>query len=212
MAAAVAPAVDKKRSAALPISLTALRAVLAPVVFLLALKNLRGLPIVLCVLAALVSDYFDGVTARRLGVVTAALRRFDSVTDTVFYLAVLGAVWRLERPVVFRFAGLLVPLLALEVIRIVFERVKFGHAAAYHMWSSKLWGLLLAVATMALLGYGTAGKLLVAALAMGILCDLEGLAISVLLPAAAHDVPTFVHALRIRKQMSELQSVPAAKL
>ena len=199
MSSATALARQPKHSAAVPFALITLRLLLAPLVLLLAYRHIRGLPIALCVFAALVSDYFDGMIARRTGTVTIGLRRFDSISDSIFYVAVLIAIWHLESAVVLRFKWLLIPLLTLEVARIVFERIKFGHMAAYHMWSSKLWGLLLAIATMALLGYGIGGKLVAAALIVGIICDAEGLAISLTLPTARHDVPTILHAIRIRR-------------
>ena len=184
--------------ASLPLALTILRLCLAPVVVVFAIFHLRGACMAACIVAALTSDYFDGVVARRLGVATAGLRRFDSIADTIFYVAVLYAVWRLERDALLNYAGLLASLLALEVIRVLFDRIKFGQFAAYHMWSAKLWGLVLAVATIALLGYGYSGLLLPAALILGIVSDLEGLGISLLLKEARHDVPTVVHALRWR--------------
>lgn len=199
--AAVTASADAERQSsrtALPLALTTLRVCLAPVVIVLAIFHLRGAWMTACIVAALLSDYFDGVLARRLGVATAGLRRFDSIADTVFYAGVLYALWRLERHALLSYAVLLGSLLALEVIRAIFERIKFRQFAAYHMWSAKLWGLVLAVATIALLGYGYSGVLLPAALILGIVSDLEGLSISLLLKEARHDVPTVFHALRSR--------------
>ena len=47
------------------------------------------------------SDIFDGILARRLGVATQRLRRYDSVTDIVYYLLILAAVWIARRPLIF---------------------------------------------------------------------------------------------------------------
>ena len=185
-----------RRSAAAPIVLTTVRVLLGPAVVLLAYAGVRGWPMAACIIAALLSDFFDGVLARKLNVVTAVLRRYDSIADTVFYVGVLVAVWHLERSVVFRFKWLLVPLVLLEIIRIAVECARFGHMAAYHLWSSKAWGLVLALSTIALLGYGVAGPLLTLALAAGIICDSEGLAISLVLSNPKHDVRTVFHALR----------------
>lgn len=186
-------------SPTLPLALTVLRLCLAPGVILLAILHLRGAWMVACIVTALLSDYFDGVLARHLGVVTEALRRFDSVTDTVFYLGVLCAVWLLERLVVLKFGWLFATLLAVELIRALYELRKFGHLAAYHMWSAKTWGLLVAIATIALLGYGYYRLLLPATLIVGIVSDVEGFAISLLLKRSQHDVPTIFHALRLRR-------------
>jgi phosphatidylglycerophosphate synthase len=45
---------------------------------------------------AFVSDYFDGVIARALNVVTRRLRQADSLVDTVFYVVLAVATWTLH--------------------------------------------------------------------------------------------------------------------
>lgn len=152
----------------------------------------------ICLLLALLSDYFDGVIARRLDVATANLRRLDSAADTVFCLAALGAVWLLEPQVLQASIVMLCILLTLEVGRYAFDFGKFGREASYHMWSSKLWALTLFVSFFMLLVLRDDGPWVMVALGLGILSDLEGLIISVLLPRWRHDVPTFIHAWRLR--------------
>jgi CDP-diacylglycerol--glycerol-3-phosphate 3-phosphatidyltransferase len=45
--------------------------------------------------AGFLSDAYDGILARRLGVATESLRRLDSLADTLFYAAALAVAWRL---------------------------------------------------------------------------------------------------------------------
>ncbi|MCV5084856.1 CDP-alcohol phosphatidyltransferase family protein, partial [Escherichia coli] len=71
----------------IPLLLTALRAALAPVVALLALRFPSGLAFALCLAGAFLSDVFDGILARRWGVATQTLRRLDSAADSLFYVA-----------------------------------------------------------------------------------------------------------------------------
>jgi len=151
-----------------------------------------------CLGAAVVSDYFDGVIARRLRVATAGLRRLDSIVDTVFYGTATFAAWSLYPAVIHRHAVLLIILVALEFARYVFDLIKFGREASYHMYSSKMWGLMLFIAFFSLLVYGYSGLLFAAAIIIGIVADLEGVAISVVLPVWTHDVPTLFKALEIR--------------
>lgn len=47
--------------------------------------------------AAFLSDVFEGVIARRLGIATPGLRRLDSAADTLFFVAVAIVAWRLYR-------------------------------------------------------------------------------------------------------------------
>jgi CDP-diacylglycerol--glycerol-3-phosphate 3-phosphatidyltransferase len=66
------------------------------------------------------------------------------------------------------------------------------------MWSSKLWGIFLFVGFFSLLALDTPGLPVTLAIYVGIIADIEGLAISLILPEWKTDVPTFFHALRIR--------------
>jgi CDP-diacylglycerol--glycerol-3-phosphate 3-phosphatidyltransferase len=188
--------VSSKRQ--IPLALTSLRAFLAPVVVVLALGYPSQAGFALCLTAAFVSDIFDGVVARRLNVVTANLRRMDSIVDTAFYGCVAFAVLHLYPSVVAQHRVALIVLVALEIARYVFDFRKFGREASYHMWSSKLWGIALFAGMFSLLALGRAGIMFAAAIYVGIIADIEGLAISVLLSEWRADVATFVHAYRGR--------------
>jgi CDP-diacylglycerol--glycerol-3-phosphate 3-phosphatidyltransferase len=178
--------------------LTVLRLLLAPVLVWLVYAGAPGLVFAGVVLVAFVSDYFDGAIARRLGVASAELRHFDSRADLVFYATAAWAVWRLHPDVVRSVAvpGLIV--IGLDVVRHVFDFAKFGRDVAYHAWSSKVWGLSLALALVLLMGFGVSQPFVGIAVILGLIAQIEGLLISVALPVWTHDVPTMIHALRIR--------------
>ena len=183
----------------LPLFLTALRAALAPVVVLLALFSPWRPAFAGCLLVAFLSDIFDGVLARRLGIASPGLRRLDSIADSLFYIAATFAVWHLQpAALVTRWVPLLA-LLVLEVLRYAFDWRRFGRETAYHMWSSKLWGIALFAAFMSLLAFGKDGYIVDAAIYIGLAADLEGLAISLLLRRWHCDVPSIYHALKLRK-------------
>ncbi len=151
-----------------------------------------------CLVLAFVSDIFDGIIARRLGVATPNLRRLDSIADSVFYLAAVFAVWHVSPAVILdHLDALLVPA-GLEASRYVFDLAKFRREASYHMWSSKLWGIFLFVGFFSLLALGVSGLPVTLAIYLGIVADLEGLAISIVLRERKNDVPTLYHALRLR--------------
>ncbi len=179
-------------------SLTALRALLAPVVVILAWRDGPGWGFAACLVAAFLSDIYDGVIARRFGVATAALRRFDSVTDTAFYLAITYAAWLLHPEVIRANLTGIGVIAALEIARYACDLWKFKREASYHMWSAKLFGIALFAGFLALFGFGTP-KLIPAAIAIGILADLEGLAASLILPEWMHDVPSVFHARAIAR-------------
>src|ERR1700744_6299800 len=84
----------------LPLALTTLRLLLGPVALLLAIiTGPRWLYFPILVIATL-SDIFDGILARRLSVATPALRRYDSISDLIFYLFILAVAWKLNQPTI----------------------------------------------------------------------------------------------------------------
>jgi phosphatidylglycerophosphate synthase len=181
-----------------PLSLTALRALLAPVIVFLALLNPDPRAFGICLALGFLSDVFDGVIARKLGIATPILRRLDSCADTLFYVAATFATWHLYPQVILEHSGALFLLGALELGRYVFDLAKFGREASYHMWSSKAWGIVLFVAFFGLLVFGYRGAFVAMPLYVGIVADVEGLAISVVLAEWKSDVPSIFHVMKSR--------------
>jgi phosphatidylglycerophosphate synthase len=188
------------RGAALAVvlGLTSLRLVLGPALLRLVRDGSAGMPYVALCLLAFASDYFDGVLARRFGVDSAAVRRYDSATDTVFFLCAAWSVWLLHAELVRPYLWMVTVVAGLEAARYLFDLAKFRREAAYHAWSAKAWGLSLFVALVALMGFGVATPWLPLALALGMVADAEGLAISLVLPVWTHDVKSVRHAWRDR--------------
>jgi CDP-diacylglycerol--glycerol-3-phosphate 3-phosphatidyltransferase len=183
----------------IPVSLTVLRALLAPVVWAAAWWHPSPVLFGTCLVVAFVSDIFDGIIARRLGVATATVRRLDSIADTLFYVAVTLATWHLYPGFLREHATGLAVLLGLELLRYGFDYLKFRREAAYHMWSSKAWGISLFTGFYGLLVHGNTGLLAALPIYVGIAADAEGLVISAILREWRADVPSFVHALRARQ-------------
>jgi len=181
-----------------PVLLTSIRAVLGPCVIACAYLRPDPTLLVSCVVVAFLSDVFDGIIARRLGIATANLRRLDSIADSIFYLCASWAVWVLHPGIILANAAPLVVLAALEGARYLLDAWKFGREASYHMWSSKAWGIALCMAFVAAFAAGEPGVYPVLAIVIGVIADVEGLLISLTLRSWRHDVPTIFHALRIR--------------
>jgi CDP-diacylglycerol--glycerol-3-phosphate 3-phosphatidyltransferase len=188
----------------LPALLISFRAALGPGVILLSFLSSNRLLLVACVGLALLSDIFDGVLARRWRLDTAAFRRWDTRADTFFYACVLVVVL-LRFPAVFeRRWPLITALIAAEVAQHLVAIIKYHRHASYHSILSKIWGLLLAAAMIALLGWNVDTWFLDLAIGWGILCNLQGLAMTLLLPTWHRDVLTLFHAWRLRsKALSE---------
>jgi CDP-diacylglycerol--glycerol-3-phosphate 3-phosphatidyltransferase len=187
----------------LPAWLVSFRAALGPGMVVLALLRGRSIWLAVCVALALFSDIFDGVLARRWHVDTERLRRWDTRADVFFYLCVLVVVLLLFPGAIYRRWVLLAGVFTAEVTQQVFAAVRYGRHASYHSVLSKIWGLLLAAAAIALLGFGMDEDnwLLDLALAWGILSNIQSLIMTLLLPAWHRDVLSIFHALRLRRQV-----------
>jgi len=74
----------------------------------------------------------------------------------------------------------------------------YGREASYHMWSSKVWGIVLFAGFFSILAPGHDGFLAALPIYVGIVADLEELAISLVLPEWRADVPSLVHAMQYR--------------
>jgi len=183
----------------LPLALTTIRVVLAPLILFWAGNGRAGLPYIFCLIIAFVTDYFDGVMARKLGVATAAVRRYDGAADIIFYGAAFLAVWLVYPEVVQQNWPGLALVAGLEAVRITTDIIKFRREASYHMWSAKVWNITLFAALTGLMGFGISGWLFQLPIAVGIVTNLEGMAATLLLPTWTHDVPTLFHAYKIRR-------------
>ena len=186
---------------AFPLSLTILRVALAPALIVCVGAHASGIVIASLIIAAMLSDIYDGILARRWGVSTAALRRFDSIADVTFYAAVVlsAAIW--QQQALWACRVWLAAFFVAMTARYGYDLAKLHRPSSYHTYLSKSCGLLLAAAAIALLAYGISGWLAKAALAVGVLAELQDLAISAILPVAKTDVPTLWRALEIRRQL-----------
>jgi phosphatidylglycerophosphate synthase len=197
----------------IPWVMAAARAALGPLLIAGAACSWNGFALAGMVVGALFSDIYDGVLARRWRCDTAGVRLFDSMADTVFYLCTAVALW-VSQPQLWRsYRGLLIALLGLEAVRFGFDFAKFGRPASYHSYLAKLWGLVMAIAVVGVFALHRSNSLVPAALVLGILCDLEGVAMSVVMPVWRKDIKTVRAAWHLRRQILDERcaSLPAAE-
>ena len=185
----------------IPWSLVWFRGTIAPVLtWWAAAGDQRGLLGGL-MLAAFFSDWLDGVLARRWRTSTPALRRADSLADSVFYVNVLIVAlffrWHMISPWLPGFLGLLL----LETICQGSNYLRFGCRTATHAYLCKAWGVVLCLAAIDVLAFDTARESLALCLALGYLAYADVLAILWLMPIPAVDVPTSWHAWRRRTEL-----------
>jgi len=182
----------------IPAFLIACRFVLGPLLLLAALEGRAEVWFGPGLAAAVASDIFDGVIARRLGVATARLREADSWVDNWFCLCIAASTWLAHRRDVVALAPLIAAWLLTDWLALGFDWLKFRRFAAYHALSSKLAGLLLFAAVFALFVLGSR-LLLGLALGVAILSHLERMAITALMPRWTPDIPSVRHALKLKR-------------
>jgi phosphatidylglycerophosphate synthase len=177
------------------------RAALGPALALAARGRGPQLWLGAMIAAGFLSDVFDGILARRWKTDTDVLRLADSAVDIVFYLGILAAIIERHMAALRERAWLLLVVICFEAGCKVFDWVKFGRMASYHSYSAKLWGILLATAAFSLLCFDRGWWILTGALVWGIVCNLECLTMSLVLPEWTRDVKTAFHALKLRRRV-----------
>jgi len=182
----------------LPWSMVIVRALMGPGIVALTMWGVTGWMLSAIVIAMLLDDIADGIVARRFGTDTPMLRLTDSCADTVFYLGTAVAMW-MRAPLPLREnAWLIAALFALEAGSYGLDFWKFGKAASYHSYLAKVWGLVLVVAIVCVLLDGGPVWIVTIAVGLGVLVNLEGVAMSLILPQWQNDVKTLAVAMRIR--------------
>ncbi|SNR17102.1 CDP-alcohol phosphatidyltransferase family protein [Tenacibaculum jejuense] len=185
----------------IPISLIIFRLGLAPLIVGLAYCfgiNAK-LYIILFMYLGLLSDILDGIVARKLGVSSEKLRRFDSQTDLVFWLSIGLATWLLYPNIISENIYAVWIILGMEVSCYVISILKFGKETCTHAFLSKLWGITLLIAFTSLIGFNHAGFPFKLAIVMGLISHIDVILIILILPKWHHDIPSSYHAYLIRK-------------
>lgn len=178
--------------------LIALRVALGPVLVMVASAPVSPWLTVAILTAAMLSDLFDGIIARRLKIATAPLRVADSRADAWFFLCVGWSAWRAAPDLVHAYAAPLAAGIALQIGSYAYDLLRYKRITSLHAYSAKLWGFSLYVAAAGLIGFHL-GDLIWPAFALGIVSFLDAALIKHYLPGWHHDVLSCVHAYRQRR-------------
>lgn len=185
----------------IPMGLIVFRLLLGPFMIFLAWNYEDAVRLLLVVLLFLgiLSDIFDGIIARKMGVATVQLRRMDSQSDVVFWACTCYCTWLLNPDLIREHKMLLWIVFSMEALTYVFSYLKFRKENATHAILSKLWGITLLVAFVSMIGFGHAGLPFMLAVIVGIISHIDVYLIILLLPKWTVDVPSCYHAYLIRK-------------
>jgi phosphatidylglycerophosphate synthase len=162
-------------------------------------KHQSGWFLTTCLWAGMISDIFDGVIARNLGVATNSLRKWDANVDIVFWLAAGVCIWMLNGQLLRDHLYFIIALFVLEPVSDLINLVKFRKSGCAHNWLSKAWGIVLLITFTFLLAGEQPAWLFLTCLVLGLLSQVDRIIISSLLPGPECDIPSCYHAWLRRK-------------
>ncbi|MBD8082629.1 CDP-alcohol phosphatidyltransferase family protein [Chryseobacterium caseinilyticum] len=193
----------------IPYLLIATRFLFSPIIFSLAYFNGEKSQFVILALMfiGLLTDIFDGIIARKVGVSSEKLRRLDSQVDLVFWLSIGFAAYYLNSDLIKSEWKSVLLILIMETLCYIVSWIKFGKETCTHAWLSKLWGLSLLLAFTYLIGFQKAGWAFDLTVILGFISHLDVILIIFILPKWQYDIPSSFHAWRIRKGKQRKKSV-----
>ncbi|KUJ50631.1 CDP-alcohol phosphatidyltransferase family protein [Chryseobacterium sp. JAH] len=185
----------------IPYLLIAIRFLFAPLIFSLAYLNgeKSGVLILTLMFVGLLTDIFDGIIARKVGVSSEKLRRLDSQIDLVFWLSLGFAAYFINPEVIQNHWQSIALIFIMEALCYIISIIKFKKETCTHAWLSKIWGISLLIAFTYLIGFQQAGWAFHLTIILGIISHIDVILIILILPMWQYDVPSFYHAWNIRK-------------
>ncbi|ACC82079.1 CDP-alcohol phosphatidyltransferase family protein [Nostoc punctiforme] len=184
----------------IPSGLVLFRFLISPFLLLDALDGKTSIWFIVGFVAAFLSDIFDGIIARRLGVSTAQLRQADSWADVCLFSCIFVSAWIVHQDILVTYSVPLLMIVFAQLLWWVVNLVKYGKPASYHTYSAKFWGITLFIAIIALFGFDYAGVALWLTCIAGTIHSVEEIAMTLILPVWTHDVLSIFHALNIRQE------------
>lgn len=179
--------------------MVAVRVLLGPILLVVSVKGASSGWLLFILIAALLSDIFDGILARHIGVATERLRVADSWADGWFYLWVCAAVWARAPEIIRVFRLPIAILVSMDVFSYGVDLVRYRRISSLHAYSAKAWGVSLFMATVALLVFHTGGAFLWLAIILGYISNVDGFAIKMILRKWHSDVHSIPHALQMAR-------------
>jgi phosphatidylglycerophosphate synthase len=185
----------------IPKILIATRFFLCPLMLSLALSgNVNARPwIGLLLVLGVLTDILDGIIARKQNISTEKLRRMDSQVDLFFWLTIVATVCVINENFVAKHGVQIACLVALEIACYVTSLIRFGKETCTHSYLSKTFGIAMTLAFFQQIVFGNGTRLFPVMVTIGILSQLERILITLVLREWTHDIPSIVHAVKLRK-------------
>jgi phosphatidylglycerophosphate synthase len=154
---------------------------------------------IILLITAVVTDIFDGIIARQLNVSTQRMRRMDSAVDQVFWILTLVSTFIYCKNFFIENLTEIALLLGLEFLTYLVCYLKFRKEVATHAIASKIWTLSMLALIVQVTIDCSSTVLFQVCFYLGVASRLEIVAILLLLKEWTSDVPTFYHAILLRK-------------
>ena len=181
-----------------PNLLSAFRVASAPVLLLLAWQGATGAFLALFGLG-LASDVLDGVLARRFQQESALGARLDQWGDFALWVSLPVGAWWLWPETITREAPYVILAVVCLLAPTAIAWAKYRAVPGYHTWSAKLSSVLMGISVPLLLVFDLAWPFRVAAV-FQLACAVDELGITYLFAECRHDVPSVLHAARLRRR------------
>ena len=181
-----------------PNALSAFRIACVPALLLFAWHGAMSLFLIGFALG-LASDVLDGACARRLGQATEFGATLDQWADFALWVSLPVAAWWLWPEIIRREWPYVVLALVCMLMPTAVAYWKYREVPGYHTWSVKLGSVLMGVSAPLLLSFDVAWPFRVAAV-FQVVCAVDEFWITGLLAECRHDVPSVLHAMRLRRR------------
>lgn len=186
----------------LPFILVYSRFVMAILIGIITWINMESAPVMIVGLmtTGLLTDIFDGIIARRLGVATEKLRVWDSNVDQFFWIVILFSVFILHASFFMENYLVIMAIVVLEAVAYMISFLKFNRPIATHSYMAKIWTLTLFAFLVDLTLHAKSNLLFWICAIMGIVSRVEIILIIALLKKWAPDVPSVFSVRGINKK------------
>jgi phosphatidylglycerophosphate synthase len=181
----------------LPWLLIGFRFLCGPIICLLVMQGYQWTGLYVALLwAGLISDIFDGIVARQVGVSSRWLRIADSKVDVFFWVTSVVGLYLYTDGLFESSKWFLLAFAIQEPMPDLILYTRFRKQGCAHNWASKHFGLWLLASFTTVFLTGGPFWLFNLTLFFGLVSQWDRIIISLLLPAAECDIPSFWHALQ----------------
>lgn len=187
--------------AKIPAVLIFSRLIIGFIIISLSLLRIENDQIIIVILLSigLLTDIFDGITARYLNISTQKIRRLDSTVDQIFFISVGIAAYILCSEFFEQNIYKIIILAAAEALIYLVSFLKFKKEVATHSIGAKIWTLLLFGTLVQVILQCQSIILFNLCFWIGLLTRAEIIAILLILKTWTHDVPSVFHSIQLRK-------------